>query len=653
MITIVLDPGHGGPSHPSVVGGSSWNNATGPTGLLEKTVTLQVAKAAAAALSGMPVNVVLTRSTDVNLGIVARAAVAKTRAAEVFVSIHFNAPEEGAPAAQGTETWISPTPSAHSRRLAENVQAAVVKATGYRDRRVKNSTLVSGVVNNSNHSPKTAHCLVEISFLTRQPAEEARLKTPEYITYLGRAVRDGIVSYCIRQGLLQQESAESFASEEAEDAASARRLGLIADSDRDEDDFSEQALPDYGVQATHDESWDDTHVCEAAGDGADEGNFEESAASKPPVDRRETTTHKSSRNGTDIDHIVIHYTTSRSIEGTIRHFKTGSPRTSAHYIIGRDGTLVQIVPDGENAWHSGKSEMNRRSIGIEHVAAPGDKITETQGRTSIALIRWLMSEYDVPLANVIPHVCVKPTSCCGDLFKDYGGGADLSCAKQKAALHRWLAANGIGGNGHEFVEAVEVAGRWNREEFAEVAPPAQRRAMGKAIVRFEARRDERDRIKVYHLPAIDGGGAFEVAGINVRYHRDQAWALRRLVEAGRHAEAEDLACEYIAQYTDRAAAWCSNAGVEFYLRDCVFNRGPTGAARILQRALRVHVDGLIGSQTLAAVAAAEAAGPLALLLKLREAREAYEREVVGIRPKFKRGLENRWNKALEVAKTFL
>lgn len=191
-------------------------------------------------------------------------------------------------------------------------------------------------------------------------------------------------------------------------------------------------------------------VCEGSGDPL--ADMLQSAAitaeaplQKPPVDRVETTTHQSSRNGRDIDTVVIHYTTSRDIEGTIDHFKNGVPgkRVSAHYIIGRDGALVQMVPDDLMAWHAGDSDVNLRSIGIEHVAALGDAIAPDQEKTSLALIRWLMATYGVPFDRVIPHCCVHSTSCCGDLFKAYGGGAGLSCAKQTAALHSWLSAHGI------------------------------------------------------------------------------------------------------------------------------------------------------------------------------------------------------------------
>ncbi|HEX5958003.1 MAG TPA: peptidoglycan recognition family protein [Hyphomicrobiaceae bacterium] len=192
----------------------------------------------------------------------------------------------------------------------------------------------------------------------------------------------------------------------------------------------------------------ETFACEAAGDpqAAPSPAALDELPAKPDIDRTHWTTHKSSRNGKVVDHIVIHYTTSRNIEGTIAHFMAGTPRVSAHYIVGRDGELVQMVPDQECAWHAGTSAMNARSIGIEHVARAGDAIAEAQARTSIALISWLMHAFSIPRAHIIPHACVKATSCCGDLFKDFGGGAGLPCPKQMAALQGWLAAHGIGGS---------------------------------------------------------------------------------------------------------------------------------------------------------------------------------------------------------------
>ena len=305
-----------------------------------------------------------------------------------------------------------------------------------------------------------------------------------------------------------------------------------------------------------------------------------------------------------------------------------------------------MVADSERAWHAGNSQMNARSIGIEHVAKLGDRITPEQSATSIALIRFLMQAHRIPFANIIPHVCVKPTSCCGDLFKDFGGGAGLSCERQLAGVRGWLTSNGIG-TGQE--AAMDFAAQAAPESVVlEAASASQRMRMAKAIVDFEARRDAQGRIAVYMLPAGDGGGRYEVAGINERYHRADCDELVALIRGGQHAKAEQRARELILAYTDKAAEWTRNAGIEFYLRDTIFNRGPGGAAWILQKALGVAIDQSVGRITLDALRAAEAR-PLELLDRLRSARESYERLRRDETSRFWRGLVNRWNKAKDMA----
>jgi N-acetyl-anhydromuramyl-L-alanine amidase AmpD len=163
-------------------------------------------------------------------------------------------------------------------------------------------------------------------------------------------------------------------------------------------------------------------------------------AAKPIVAHTFLSTHRSSRGGRKIDHIVLHYTTSRNIRGTIEHFLNGTPRVSAHYIVGQDGELVQMVPDDMAAWHAGSVDMNARSIGIEHAAADGDRLTPQQETTSAALIKWLASEYGVAPENIIPHAAVHTTSCPGHLFSAYGGKAGASAEVQGAAVRAWLAA---------------------------------------------------------------------------------------------------------------------------------------------------------------------------------------------------------------------
>lgn len=78
--TIILDPGHGGHDP----------GASGPVGLHEKTVTLDVALRAERQLKSRGYNVVLTRRQDVSVSLKNRVEDARAHEADLFVSIHVN-----------------------------------------------------------------------------------------------------------------------------------------------------------------------------------------------------------------------------------------------------------------------------------------------------------------------------------------------------------------------------------------------------------------------------------------------------------------------------------------------------------------------------------------------------------------------------------
>ena len=193
MSVIVIDPGHGGETK---VGGSSPNNATGPSGTLEKHLTLDLARHAAAALKNSGHSVILTRNRDVNLRLDKRAAIAKDAGAEVFVSIHFNG--FGDPQVQGTETWVHLLAGQAPRDLAARVQKAMLDVTLYHDRGVQSKTL--GVLDPAHHDPATAACLAEVSFIT-SPADERRLQDDAYKQALGKAIAAGIADYLTARAL--------------------------------------------------------------------------------------------------------------------------------------------------------------------------------------------------------------------------------------------------------------------------------------------------------------------------------------------------------------------------------------------------------------------------------------------------------------------
>jgi hypothetical protein len=199
-----------------------------------------------------------------------------------------------------------------------------------------------------------------------------------------------------------------------------------------------------------------------------------------------------------------------------------------------------------------------------------------------------------------------------------------------------------------------------------MTPAEKRQAMGKAIVEFEGRYAG-GKLQWYKLPAGDGGGAFEVAGINDRYHPTKAAQLKRLIDDGQHERAESEAAAYIEEYTrgvlrffPSPQAADANPHIEFVLRDTAFNRGAKGAATVLQLALgATPIDGIIGPMTHREFARQlEHPGSAAVLRALTQAREIYERNQFAWKTqsrdessKFWRGLSNRWAKCHEVATT--
>jgi N-acetylmuramoyl-L-alanine amidase len=73
----------------------------------------------------------------------------------------------------------------------------------------------------------------------------------------------------------------------------------------------------------------------------------------------------------DARYLVMHYTSGRSAESSVEWFKKPEARASAHLVIGRDGSVTQMVPFNRVAWHAGTSRwegltgLNAYAIGIE------------------------------------------------------------------------------------------------------------------------------------------------------------------------------------------------------------------------------------------------------------------------------------------------
>lgn len=166
------------------------------------------------------------------------------------------------------------------------------------------------------------------------------------------------------------------------------------------------------------------------------------------------------------------------------------------------------------------------------------------------------------------------------------------------------------------------------------------------IFNSEARIGSSGELKVYNLPKNDGGGVFEVAGINERYHPEAANKLKGLIESGRQEEAKGFAKSYIMSYTNNVTKMSSNAGVEYALRDAAFNRGQGGANWMAKKAAGLSPSLKMDDNDRATILQAQQADPEGYLKRLYDASVEYERDKVGLRANLNDGLQKRFKDRL-------
>ena len=113
--------------------------------------------------------------------------------------------------------------------------------------------------------------------------------------------------------------------------------------------------------------------------------------------------------------IIIHHTAQDSIQQTIKTFTLIRTQVSAHYVIGDDGSVVQMLNDYLRAWHAGSgswgknTDVNSASIGIELDNNGTEAFSEAQITSLMALLSKLKKEYNIPTQNIIGHSDIAPT----------------------------------------------------------------------------------------------------------------------------------------------------------------------------------------------------------------------------------------------------
>lgn len=172
--TVYLDPGHGGKDPGSVA-----------YGLVEKDLTLDIAKRIEKLLVGKGIQVRMTRRDDRFIELADRAAIASGDPRSIFLSLHFNAHTDRS--ISGSETLYWPG-SEKGRELASYVQSElgrrlVTRNRGFRPERLKVLEL----------SPVTG-ILVECGFLSNR-WESQRCGAEWFRQIIAEEIVQGLLRY--------------------------------------------------------------------------------------------------------------------------------------------------------------------------------------------------------------------------------------------------------------------------------------------------------------------------------------------------------------------------------------------------------------------------------------------------------------------------
>jgi len=115
--------------------------------------------------------------------------------------------------------------------------------------------------------------------------------------------------------------------------------------------------------------------------------------------------------------IVLHATEQDSVAeslDTLRSRNSGG-RVSAHYLLGKDGDLYQLVDEERRAWHAGAgrwgtiTDVNSASIGIELDNDGVAPFPPVQVAALLRLLDDLCERLDIPRTQVIGHADMAPT----------------------------------------------------------------------------------------------------------------------------------------------------------------------------------------------------------------------------------------------------
>ena len=131
-----------------------------------------------------------------------------------------------------------------------------------------------------------------------------------------------------------------------------------------------------------------------------------------------STNHDERPPGTVIDMLVLHYTGMESANDAIKRLCDPQAKVSAHYLVHKDGRIIQLVGEERRAWHAGVAfwrgytDINSRSIGVEIVNSGHEfglkPFPEKQMASLETLVLDILKRHPIPKRNVVGHSDVAP-----------------------------------------------------------------------------------------------------------------------------------------------------------------------------------------------------------------------------------------------------
>jgi N-acetylmuramoyl-L-alanine amidase len=175
--------------------------------------------------------------------------------------------------------------------------------------------------------------------------------------------------------------------------------------------------------------------------------------------------------------VIIHHSGDDSTGKALRTLTDPEREVSAHYLIGRDGVIYQLVDERARAWHAGESQwganndLNSSSLGIELDNNGNEPFPEVQIVALLALLKDIQQRYHIPGENFIGHADVAPRRKADpsryfpwERLAQHGFGqwCNLPLPEPPASFDTTLALRGLGYD----MSDVEAANRAFKLHFA-------------------------------------------------------------------------------------------------------------------------------------------------------------------------------------------